>query len=276
MEDTIKEILTLDEASALFQVSTKTMLKILREEAIPARKIGREWRFSRKALLEWMAGGNSMEYTSVEEENKAYFAQVAPIYDEMRKGCYGNALRDLIIDRFTPEPGISVADIGTGTGYLAKGLAAKAAGVVAVDSSTAMLEVAGNDLAQEGIGNVSLMEGDAHDLPLSDESQAMVYANLLLHHLLEPGVAIKEMHRILKPGGRVVITDVLRHRHSWVKEEKFDVWMGFEFQEIEEWLKDAGFQEIEVSDLGCHCRTSSKAGITVEIPMFLATAVKKP
>lgn len=269
-----KEILNLDEASALFQVSTKTLLKMLREEAIPARKIGREWRFSRTALMDWISNGNSMNYVSAEEENKAYFAQVAPVYDEMRKGCYGNALRDLIIDKFPPAPGSSVADIGTGTGYLARGLAAKASKVTAVDSSTAMLEVAGMDLAQEGIRNVSLLEGDAHDLPLPDASQDLVYANLLLHHLLEPAMALKEMYRILKPGGRVVITDVKQHSHKWVKEEKFDIWMGFEEVEIREWLSEAGFKGIDLVELGCNSRTCNKAGVTVEIPMFLATAQK--
>ena len=215
-----------------------------------------------------------MNYTSAEEENKAYFAQVAPVYDEMRKGCYGNALRDLIIDKYPPAPGTQVADIGTGTGYLARVLAPKVAHVTAIDSSTAMLEVAGMDLAANGIENVSLVEGDAHELPLGDASQDMVYANLLLHHLAEPQVALKEMHRVLKPAGRVVLTDVKRHYHKWVKDEKFDLWMGFEAEEVQDWLDEAGFKGIEVLDLGCNCRTSNKAGMTVEIPMFLATAEK--
>ena len=269
-----KEILNLDEASELFQVSTKTLLKMLREEAVPARKIGREWRFSRTALLEWIAGGNSKDYVSAEEENKAYFAQVAPVYDEMRKGCYGNALRDLIVERFPPPSGSRVADIGTGTGYLAKGLAKYAAEVTAVDISTAMLEVAGTELAQAGIENVRLLEGNAYDLPLDDGSQDLVYANLLLHHLLEPALALKEMFRVLKAGGRVVITDVRQHNYKWVKEEKFDLWMGFGEGEIREWLSEAGFKEAAVADLGCNCRTCNKAGATVEIAMFLATAVK--
>lgn len=273
-----KDVLTLEEASQLFQVSTKTFLKLLREEEIPARKVGREWRFSRVALLNWIANGNSANYISAEEDNararEAYFAQVAPVYDEMRKGCYGNALRDLIVNRFPPSPADNVADIGTGTGYLAKGLAALAAGVVAVDTSTAMLEVAGVELAQEGISNVRLLEGDAHDLPLSDASQDMVFANLLFHHLQEPAVAVKEMHRILKPGGRLVITDVNQHPYHWVKEEKFDLWCGFDRAEIRAWLAEAGFSDIEVSDVGCNCRTSSKSGMSVEIPMFVATALK--
>ncbi len=274
MSEIEKEVLSLEEASQLFQVSSKTFLKLLREENIPARKIGREWRFSRTALLNWMAEGNSKEYVSAEEDNKAYFAQVAPVYDDLRKGCYGEALRDILISRFPPEPGSTVADIGTGTGYLAKKLAETAGMVNATDISSAMLEVARKDLSQKELKTIKLIEGDAQDLPFEDESQDMVYANLLLHHLLEPSLAIKEIYRTLKPGGRLVISDINRHNYQWAKSEKSDVWLGIERNEIKSWLREAGFIDHNVSDLGCNCRTSSNSGVTVEIPMFVAVGHK--
>ncbi|HBE78806.1 MAG TPA: hypothetical protein DDW65_13675 [Firmicutes bacterium] len=269
-----KDVLTLEEASQLFQVSTKTFLKLLREEDIPARKVGREWRFSRSALLTWIESGNSRAYASVEAENNAYFDQVAPVYDELRKGCYGNALRDILISRFTPPAGSEVADIGTGTGYLAKGLAKYAGKINAIDSSAAMLEVAASDFLKMGLTNIEPLAGDAHDLPLEDASQDMVFANLVLHHLSEPTLSIAEMFRVLKPGGRCIITDVKQHNHQWVKQEKFDLWMGFELDELNAWFKEAGFIESEANDLGCICRTSNNAGMTVEIPMFLAIGTK--
>ncbi len=269
-----KDVLTLEEASQLFQVSSKTFLKLLREEDIPARKVGREWRFSRVALLNWIETGNSRSYTSIEDENNAYFDQVAPVYDELRKDCYGSILREKVISRFTPLESYRVADIGTGTGYLAKGLAKYAGEVIAIDSSTAMLEVAANDIIKAKLENIQFLVGDAHDLPLEDAGQDMVFANLLLHHLLEPAIAIKEMVRILKPGGRIVITDVEQHNHQWVKEEKFDLWLGFEKSEIKRWYEKAGLVDIYIADFDCNCRTSNRAGETIEIPMFLAAGTK--
>jgi excisionase family DNA binding protein len=269
-------ILTLEEASHLFQVSTKTFLKLLREEDIPARKIGREWRFSRNALLAWMAAGSSQSYCSAEEAGRAYFSALAPVYDEMRKGFYGEALRELILARFTPQPDFEVADIGAGTGYLAKGLAQHAKKVWAIDASPAMLAVARKDFAAAAITNTEFCEGDASDLPLPNCSQNMVFANLLLHHLSEPAVAVNEMFRILKDGGQVIITDVKAHNYGWVKTEKSDLHLGFEHTEIKTWLNQAGFTKIAVSDLGCSCRTSNQAGVIVEIPMFGAVGVKPP
>ncbi len=55
-------ILNLGQAAETLGVSEKTLIKLLREEHIPARKIGREWRFSRDALLRWLAGGDSLDY----------------------------------------------------------------------------------------------------------------------------------------------------------------------------------------------------------------------
>jgi excisionase family DNA binding protein len=269
------EILTLEEASQLFQVSTKTFLKLLREEALPARKIGREWRFCRTALLAWMAEGSSQNYITTEEAGRAYFAQVAPVYDELRKDCYNEALRDLLLSRFPPQAGFEVADIGTGTGYLAKSLAQHAKKVWAVDASPAMLAVAREDFAQAGITNTEFLEGDVLDLPLRDQSQDMVFANLLVHHLSEPAVAIAEMFRVLKPGGQIILTDVDTHNYAWTQTEKSDIHLGLERSEIKKWLAAAGFIKIAATDLGCACRTSNQAGTIVEIPMFQAVGYKK-
>ena len=59
-----KDILNLEEACEFLNVSERTLIKLLREEHLPARKIGREWRFSREALINWIALGDSCDYST--------------------------------------------------------------------------------------------------------------------------------------------------------------------------------------------------------------------
>jgi arsenite methyltransferase len=75
---------------------------------------------------------------------------------------------------------------------------------------------------------VEYLLSDVQPLQLPDESVDAVFANMLLHHCPDPLAAILKMARILKPGGRLVITDVDTHAHEWMKAEMADVWLGFE------------------------------------------------
>ncbi|WP_411168445.1 helix-turn-helix domain-containing protein [Clostridium sp. MB05] len=83
------EILTLEQACGFLNVSERTMIKLLREEHLPARKIGREWRFSRKALIDWIASGDSVRYTSQDETYAVY---------EDKVGNYKDIINDICIE----------------------------------------------------------------------------------------------------------------------------------------------------------------------------------
>ena len=90
----------------------------------------------------------------------------------------------------------------------------------------AMLEVAKKNLSQ--FGNVEYHEADGASLPFPEESLDAVFANMYLHHATDPLAAIQEMMRVLRPGGRLVITDMDAHPYPWLKEEMADVWQGFD------------------------------------------------
>lgn len=141
--------------------------------------------------------------------SKNYFANVAEEWDEIRSGFFTEAMRDAAIERAgLPELAI-VADVGTGTGFVLQGLANHAAELVGFDESAEMLEVARRNLA--GHPHLTLRQAEGQNLPAEDDTFDAVFANMYLHHAPQPSQAIREMTRILKPGGKLVITDLDSH-----------------------------------------------------------------
>jgi arsenite methyltransferase len=122
-------------------------------------------------------------------------------------------------------PDMIVADVGTGTGFMTARLCLHVRQVIGIDESPAMLDQAKHNL--KIFGNVELRVGDGLQLPLDDSSVDAVFANMFLHRVVEPTKAIAEMVRILKPGGRLIITDADQHEQTWMCDEMADVWLGF-------------------------------------------------
>lgn len=100
------DILNLEQAAGFLGISEKTLIKLLREEHIPARKIGREWRFSREALVHWLAAGDSVNYINLNDrymvhrdmpaELPALFRTIRENIDTLEQN--GNRIRTLLPD----------------------------------------------------------------------------------------------------------------------------------------------------------------------------------
>ncbi len=144
---------------------------------------------------------------SMTQTAAAYFKWVADAWDSLRADYFGEAVREAAIGRAYLRPEMVVADVGAGTGFMAAGLAPLVAKVYAVDGSPAMLEVCRRNLA--GFGNVELRLADGAALPFADASLDAVFANMYLHHCPDPQAAIAEMVRVLKPDGRLSISDMV-------------------------------------------------------------------
>lgn len=134
-----------------------------------------------------------------------------------------------------------VVDLGTGTGDLLPYLAPRAERVVAVDFSGAMLRKARARLAEGEARHVHFVRGELEALPLPDGVADGVVASLVLHHTARPAEAVREMARVLRPGGRLVLVDFLSHQEEWLRAEEGDVWLGFEPDAVRKWLERAGF-----------------------------------
>lgn len=196
-----------------------------------------------------------------------YFEKVADQWDQLRSGYFTEAVRDAAIAKAYLHPSMTVADIGAGTGFMTVGLAPLVSHVYVLDGSDAMLDVARKNLAQ--FTNLDFQVADGLSLPLPDASLDAVFANMYLHHCPDPLAAIKEMLRILRPGGRLVITDMDTHTHEWLKTEMADLWLGFERDQMRAWFAQAGLVNVIVDNTGQSCQSKQ-----AEISIFVATGTK--
>lgn len=169
-----------------------------------------------------------------------YFQRVAKQWDTLRSNYYDESVIVKTLEHAPIAKTQTVVDVGTGTGFMAAGLAPLARQVIGVDFSDAMLAVARENMTKLGLTNVEFHQGTLQHLPLDNATADVVVANMALHHARDPVAALREMARICKSGGRVVITDAVQHTFDWFRTELADVWLGFTREEIENWFGGAG------------------------------------
>ena len=144
-------------------------------------------------------------------------------------------------------PPMVIADLGAGEGTLSLMLAQGAQQVIAVDNSEKMVEYASDVAERNGVKNLEYRLGDLEELPLRNGEADLALFHQSLHHALHPQTAVNEAHRILQPGGRIVVVDLLQHRFEEAREMYADVWLGFSELELVNFLKKSGFGGISVN-----------------------------
>lgn len=269
-----REILTLEQAAELFGVSVKTFIKLLKEEKVPGRKIGREWRFSRAALIDWLSRGDSQGYSASEGEAREFFNEVAPDWEELSRGYYDASIKNKLLERELLQPDRTLLDLGTGDGYIARFAAPAVRKVLALDISTAMLGELERKAKAEGLHNIETVEGNGCDLPFVDSSVDLVTANMYLHHIEEPEAAIAEIHRVLREDGAVFLADFIEHGDKEMMTRMHDLWPGFAPETVRKWFDAAGFCKIFIEfpdDARAGAITTRRTGVK---PLFILTAYK--
>jgi len=181
-----------------------------------------------------------------QSKSEAFFASEAGKWDHHRSELFGDRF-DLQALPALLEPTWTVGDLGCGTGQIAEAVAPFVQSVVAVDSSSAMLKAARKRLGR--FDNATVRRGDVVSLPIDDDELDAASLMLVLHHLNDPQTALTEAARVLRPGGRLLLVDMLPHDHHEYQQMMGHVWMGFDRAQLEPWLEAAGLEPLRFTPL---------------------------
>jgi len=179
-------------------------------------------------------------------KSQEFFSTAAGEWAQMRHELFGarfdlEGLLGLLDEDWT------LGDLGCGTGQTTQSLAPFVKRVIAVDDSDAMLAAARHRL--EEAGNVELRHGRLEALPIETDSLDVATMVLVLHHLIDPPKALAEAARALKPGGKLLLVDMLPHDREEYRQDMGHVWLGFGETQLSEWLADPGFERIHIRTL---------------------------
>jgi ubiquinone/menaquinone biosynthesis C-methylase UbiE/DNA-binding transcriptional ArsR family regulator len=200
-----------------------------------------------KEMPEYAEDGVNLKRTITlrKEQAQIYFNQVAGRFDRSYgPGRSWQAFGHLLL-RIVPP--VEIADLGSGEGLISELLARRAKKVIAVDNSEKMVSFGAEKAKKNGLKNLEFRLGDLESPPIAAASVDIVLLSQALHHAENPAQAIASAHKILRPGGQVLILDLLEHDFEEARELYGDRWMGFKTSELHRWLEAAGFKRIEIS-----------------------------
>lgn len=182
------------------------------------------------------------------ERSSEFFDKRGEEWDDLRHECFGQqfpleAVLGLLPGEWT------AADLGTGTGYLLPALSRAFRRVIAVDHNRQMLARASGRIAAHGLDNVDLRCGELESLPIETGRLDLAIAMLVLHHVSEPGRALAEMARTLRPGGMLLLVELAEHDDEELQRAMGDVWMGFSPERLSAMTVEAGMSAQRVMAL---------------------------
>ncbi|MGB6118990.1 MAG: metalloregulator ArsR/SmtB family transcription factor [Mesorhizobium sp.] len=199
-----------------------------------------------------------------QERAEAYFDANAAQWDELRAlHVPDHAVEAAIRKAVGLTPFQSMLDLGTGTGRLLEIFAPLYRRGVGIDMSRQMLAVARANLDRAGISHAQVRQGDIYAPPVDRDSYDLVTIHQVLHYLDEPGIAVREAARLLRPSGRLVVVDFAPHDMEFLREQHAHLRLGFTDRQIVDWLAEAGLEHVTTQSFA----PSSPGGLTVKLWM---------
>ncbi len=179
------------------------------------------------------------------EQAQVYFNQIAGRFDRVYgPGRSWEAFGHLLLRILPP---LVVADLGAGEGLLSELLARRCKKVIAVDNSEKIVAFGAAKAKKNHLKNLEFRQGDLQNPPIEAASVDLVILSQALHHAENPAAALASAAKLLKPGGQILILDLLAHKFEKARELYGDRWLGFAESDLHRWLEAAGFKKIEIS-----------------------------
>ncbi len=210
----------------------------------------------------------------------AYFAERAADWDRIRAMHAPDAqVEAAILEMVGDGPLRALLDLGAGTGRMLELLAPHAARAVGVDLSLAMLNIARARIDQSGLRNVQLRQGDVYAAPVERDAYDLVVVHQVLHFLDDPGRALREAARTLRPGGRLLVVDFAAHEEEPLREHFAHRRLGFSGEEIVAFLGEAGLVDVETRRIAPGAGEAGKLTVVIWLardPRLISDELRHP
>lgn len=203
--------------------------------------------------------------------SQSYFESVAGDWERIRKNYFDDRVTSLAIEKLLPRD-LTLADIGCGTGTLTVELARFAGKVIGVDLSREMLRRARAVAKERELRNVEFRQGDALKLPLESHSVDAAFCVMVLHFLPDPRRAIAGLCRVTRPGGSVILVDLVEHKQEWMRQQMAHQWPGFDRESIERWFHEAGAETLDYDLTGSFAGEKMARNGNRPVEIFVARA----
>jgi ArsR family transcriptional regulator len=204
-------------------------------------------------------------------KSESYFESLAGDWERIRKSYFDDRVTGLSIEKLLPRD-LTLADIGCGTGSLTFELARFARKVIGVDLSHEMLRRARAIAKERKLENVQFRQGDALEVPLPSRSVDAAFCVMVLHFVPDPARAIAGLCRITRPGGPVILVDLVQHKQDWMREQMAHQWLGFDQPAIERWFRQAGASAVDYELTGSFAGEKLARNGNLPVEIFVARA----
>ncbi len=201
--------------------------------------------------------------------SRDYFEEIAGDWERIRKSYFDDRVTSLAIEKLLPS-NLVLADVGCGTGVLTLELARLARRVIGIDLSRGMIHNAKRLAREKNVQNVDFRLGDAEKLPLPNASVHGAFCVMVLHFLESPERAVEEMCRVTRPGGCVILVDLVPHKQDWMRTEMAHRWLGFDRTVIERWVRAGGAEDLEYELTGSYAGEKMEKNGKQRVELFVA------